>query len=239
MTTASRLRAWGRTRRWRGLRPRASGRWTRCSLHAEPYGSRQAWCAARVAASEARLAAVGLPTVLVNHYPLRRDLVDIPRIPRFIPWCGTRRTEDWHRRHRAVACVHGHLHVRGREVRRPVPFLEVSLGYPRQWDQRRGVAGLSASGPALSRVRLEHGSGIAQPTARPPGEASARAIRCVGSGRKRRRCQGRAPAPSSPSMATSPSPSGTTKRSRGRLSPSPCALMMASLPVQIATSASA
>jgi hypothetical protein len=51
--------------------------------------------------------------VLVGHYPLREDLIRTPHIPRFTPWCGTRRTADWHNnRYRAVVAVSGHLHVR-------------------------------------------------------------------------------------------------------------------------------
>ena len=70
-------------------------------LHADPYASRADWCRDRVSQSEARLNQLppGVPTVLVNHWPLRQDLVRIPRIPRFAPWCGTRRTEAWPRRH--------------------------------------------------------------------------------------------------------------------------------------------
>ena len=111
-------------------------------LDPSPYASRQDWCAARCRTSEARLreAAEHLPLVLVNHYPLRRDLVCIPRIPRFSPWCGTRQTEDWHRRFRARVVVSGHLHVRRTDWRDGTRFEEVSLGYPRQWDRERGMA---------------------------------------------------------------------------------------------------
>jgi hypothetical protein len=109
-----------------------------------PYGSMDEWCAARCAAAEARLAAEVPPaaaTVLVSHYPLREDLVRIPRIPRFSPWCGTRRTECWHRRFRAAVAVSGHLHVRRTDWRDGTRFEEVSLGYARQWDHARGIAG--------------------------------------------------------------------------------------------------
>ena len=50
------------------------------------------WCARRCAETEARLERelpAGARTVLVGHYPLREELVRIPRIPRFTPWCGT------------------------------------------------------------------------------------------------------------------------------------------------------
>ena len=60
-------------------------------------------------------------------------------VPRYAPWCGTRATDDWHVRYGALACVHGHLHVRASDVRDGVRFEEVSLGYPAHWDQSRGV----------------------------------------------------------------------------------------------------
>jgi len=104
-------------------------------LDPRPYPSRQAWCAARVEAAEARLGTErpDLARVLVNHWPLRTDLVRIPRVPRFLPWCGTTKTEDWHLRHNAEVVVSGHLHVRATDWRDGVRFEEVSLGYPRHW----------------------------------------------------------------------------------------------------------
>lgn len=112
-------------------------------LHPHPYPSRQAWCAARVEYSERRLlqaSELGLPLVLINHFPLRRDLLRLRRIPRFSIWCGTRKTEDWHRRFNASVVVYGHLHVKGTTRQDGVRFEEVSLGYPRDWDQKRGIA---------------------------------------------------------------------------------------------------
>ncbi|MBP7339828.1 metallophosphoesterase [Niveispirillum sp.] len=105
-------------------------------LSPAPHATRQDWCAARVAWTVARLTAELPPdmgSVLINHYPLRADLVTLRRIPRFSPWCGTTATTDWHVRFRAVACIHGHLHVPGTHWRDGVRFEEVSLGYPRQW----------------------------------------------------------------------------------------------------------
>jgi len=112
-------------------------------LHPDPHPSRQAWCAARVAQTEARLQALpeGTSTVLVNHWPLRRELAVLPAIPRFSIWCGTRRTEDWHVRFRAKAVVYGHLHIRRTRVIDGVRFEEVSLGNPGQWNAERGVEG--------------------------------------------------------------------------------------------------
>jgi 3',5'-cyclic AMP phosphodiesterase CpdA len=112
-------------------------------LDPSPYPSRQAWCWARVAETERRLRALppGTRTILVNHWPLRQDVCRLPRIPRFTPWCGTRRTEDWHRRFGAVLVVSGHLHVRATDWRDGVRFEEISLGYPRQWKPETGAAG--------------------------------------------------------------------------------------------------
>ena len=73
--------------------------------------------------------------ILANHFPLRRDHAVLPRIPRFSIWCGTTKTEDWHRRFNVEAVVYGHLHLRASRELDGVRFDEVSLGYPKQWDQ--------------------------------------------------------------------------------------------------------
>jgi predicted phosphodiesterase len=111
-------------------------------LDPAPFASRIDWCHARLRDAEARLDALGpgVSKILVNHYPLRRDLVHIPRIPRFAPWCGTVLTEDWHTRFNARVVVSGHLHVRRTDWIDGTRFEEVSLGYPRQWDPERGLA---------------------------------------------------------------------------------------------------
>lgn len=110
-------------------------------LDPDPYPDRPAWCAARCAETEARLSALpeGARTILINHWPLREDLIRIPRVPRFVPWCGTRVTHDWHQRFRATDVVTGHLHTRRTDVIDGTRFHEVSLGYPRQWEQIRGA----------------------------------------------------------------------------------------------------
>ncbi len=110
-------------------------------LDSTPWPSRSAWCAARCAATEARLSALpaDAETVLINQWPLRYDVSQPPRMPRFSIWRGTTRTEDWPRRFRARAGVSGHLHMRTTIVRYGVRHEEVSLGYPRDWHQDRGV----------------------------------------------------------------------------------------------------
>ncbi|MBG6160496.1 putative phosphodiesterase [Labrenzia sp. EL_195] len=110
-------------------------------LDPAPWDSREDWCASRCRETELRLQEVpdGMPTILINHYPLRRDLIHIPRIPRFTPWCGTVRTEDWHQRFNAKVVVSGHLHTRRTDWRDDTRFEEVSLGYPKQWDRRLGI----------------------------------------------------------------------------------------------------
>ncbi|QIJ65739.1 metallophosphoesterase [Streptomyces sp. JB150] len=107
-------------------------------LHPDPYPTRDDWCRARVAATEARLAALpgDLPVVLVNHWPLERHPTEVLWYPEFAMWCGTRLTADWHRRFPVAAVVYGHLHIPRTTVHEGVRFEEVSVGYPREWRKR-------------------------------------------------------------------------------------------------------
>jgi 3',5'-cyclic AMP phosphodiesterase CpdA len=109
-------------------------------LHPDPFPDRAAWCAARVGYSRDRLAQCDpdLPTVLVNHWPLTRLPTRVLRHPEFSLWCGTQETADWHVRYRATAVVYGHLHIPRVTWEDGVRFVEVSLGYPREW-RARGV----------------------------------------------------------------------------------------------------
>jgi 3',5'-cyclic AMP phosphodiesterase CpdA len=104
-------------------------------LHPDPYPSREAWCRARVAATERRLADCDpeLPLVLVNHFPLVREPTNVLWRPEFAQWCGSVLTRDWHRRFRTAAMVYGHLHIPRVTHHDGVRFEEVSLGYPREW----------------------------------------------------------------------------------------------------------
>jgi 3',5'-cyclic AMP phosphodiesterase CpdA len=109
-------------------------------LHHDPYPSREAWCHARVAATERRLAALrpGTRTVLVSHFPLTREPTRALKYPEFAQWCGTVRTADWHLRFGAEAVVYGHLHIPGTAWQDGVRFEEVSLGYPEEREENPG-----------------------------------------------------------------------------------------------------
>jgi 3',5'-cyclic AMP phosphodiesterase CpdA len=111
-------------------------------LHPDPYPSVDAWCHARVAETEPRLAELTLPVVLVNHYPTVRALTDPLRYPEFAQWCGTELTADWHVRFHAAAVVYGHLHIPRTTYHDGVRFDEVSIGYPREWRRRGHPYGL-------------------------------------------------------------------------------------------------
>lgn len=107
-------------------------------LYPDPYPSRDAWCHARVVATERRLAALpaGTRTVLVNHFPLIREPTRVLQYPEFAQWCGTDQTADWHRRFSAVTVVYGHLHIPGTTWYDGVRFEEVSFGYPEELEER-------------------------------------------------------------------------------------------------------
>jgi hypothetical protein len=107
-------------------------------LHPDPYPSREDWCRARIASTEARLDALdpALPKVLVSHFPLVRDPTRLLRHPEFAQWCGTEATADWHTRFAVIDAVYGHLHIPRQTVHDGVRFTEVSLGYPVEWRQR-------------------------------------------------------------------------------------------------------
>ena len=110
-------------------------------LHYEPFSSREAWCLARCEETERRLKLISNEhkTILINHWPLRFDLIKIPRLPRFGPWCGTVITNNWHKRFNAAVVVTGHLHTRRTDYIDGCRFEEVSLGYKGQWNNGRGL----------------------------------------------------------------------------------------------------
>jgi predicted phosphodiesterase len=117
-------------------------------LAPDPYPSREAWCHARVRTTEQRLRRRdrGVPTILVNHYPLIEAPTRALLRPEFAQWCGTDRTADWHRRFDALVVVYGHLHIPRTTWHDGVRFEEVSLGYPRERRWR------DDAGPVLRRL---------------------------------------------------------------------------------------
>ena len=140
-------------------------------LHPDPYATRDAWCTRLVSTFEAKLAraaASGLPLVIINHWPLRQDLVYIPLVPRFSLWCGTKETDDWHTKFNAKVVVTGHLHVRRTDWIEGVRFEEVSLGYPRQWKHLKDL------GHTVNTLLREILPGPPTP---PPGQEPPRKIR--------------------------------------------------------------
>ncbi len=111
-------------------------------LDSVPHKSRQDWCSLRVQLAEQRLEAAtanGERVIMVNHWPLREDLLTARKIERFSLWCGTKQTEDWHQRFNVEAVIYGHLHLPGTQFRDGVRFEEVSLGYPTEWDGALGI----------------------------------------------------------------------------------------------------
>ncbi len=110
-------------------------------LHPDPFNSIPEWCKRRCAYTEERLNKIPADAslIMVNHFPLRRDMAYLRRFPRFSVWCGSSKTEDWHTRYPVSVAVYGHMHMRGTQYRDGIRFEEVSFGYPRDWDQRRGL----------------------------------------------------------------------------------------------------
>lgn len=109
-------------------------------LEPHPFPSRQKWCEVRCEETARRIESEipkDAKTILVNHFPLREEHAVLPAIPRFKIWCGTKRTEEWHKMFRATVVVSGHLHFRTTRYRDETRFEEVSFGYPRQWMAKR------------------------------------------------------------------------------------------------------
>ncbi|HEX8646597.1 MAG TPA: metallophosphoesterase [Thermoleophilaceae bacterium] len=124
-------------------------------LDPRPHASIDDWCRERVRFTAERLAEAsdGMPSVLVNHWPLARKLTEPLWYPDFAQWCGTEATADWHTRYGATAVVCGHLHIPRTTMVDGVRFEEVSLGYPREWTKR-------SRRPAVRRI-LPAGGGAA------------------------------------------------------------------------------
>lgn len=119
-------------------------------LSSEPFATRDAWCRDRLRYTRKRLEDLDwmTPTVLVNHFPLVREPCDALFYPEFSLWCGTTETADWHTRYNAACSVYGHLHIPRTTWYDDVRFEEVSVGYPREWAQRKPYSWLRQILPA-------------------------------------------------------------------------------------------
>ncbi|NMB22089.1 MAG: metallophosphoesterase [Corynebacterium sp.] len=100
-----------------------------------PFVDIRAWCWDRLAYSIKRLSKITGPTILINHWPLVVEPTQRMRWQELALWCGTRHTRGWAERYNAQAVVYGHLHIPGVQVINGIRHIEVSLGYPREWEQ--------------------------------------------------------------------------------------------------------
>lgn len=100
-----------------------------------PFVDIRAWCWDRLAYSIKRLSRIDGPTILINHWPLVQEPTLRMRFGELGLWCGTRHTRTWAERYNAQAVIYGHLHMPGVMEIRGVPHIEVSLGYPREWQR--------------------------------------------------------------------------------------------------------
>ncbi|AKK06174.1 putative phosphohydrolase [Corynebacterium mustelae] len=98
-----------------------------------PFVDIRAWCWDRLAYSIKRLSRITGPTILINHWPLVVEPVNKLKYTEIGLWCGTRHTRTWAQRYNAQAVVFGHLHTPGETMVDGVRHIEVSLGYPREW----------------------------------------------------------------------------------------------------------
>ena len=100
-----------------------------------PFVDIRAWCWDRLAYSVKRLSRVTGPTILINHWPLVQEPTLRLRHPEIGLWSGTRHTRSWPTRYNARQVIYGHLHTPSELVVDGVPHVEVSLGYPREWQR--------------------------------------------------------------------------------------------------------
>lgn len=110
-------------------------------LQPEPYACVSDWCETRVRETSERLESVDplIPLILLNHFPLTPRVVRRLRHPQFAQWCGTERTEAWHRRFNVAAVITGHLHIPHIYQEEGTLFMEASYGYPRERQAARSV----------------------------------------------------------------------------------------------------
>lgn len=100
-----------------------------------PFVDIRAWCWDRLAYSIKRLSRINGPTVLINHWPLVQEPTQDLYWSELALWCGTRHTRNWAQRYNARAVVYGHLHMPADTEIAGIRHIEVSLGYPREWER--------------------------------------------------------------------------------------------------------
>lgn len=110
-------------------------------LFSYPYKSISEWCYNRCLYTEKRLNAIqkDVPIIIINHYPLLKELGKIYTFPRFSIWCGTTLTEKWLDQFNIEVVIYGHLHIRSSRIINDVRHEEVSFGYPQDWDHGKGM----------------------------------------------------------------------------------------------------
>ncbi|MDK8307098.1 metallophosphoesterase [Corynebacterium imitans] len=95
----------------------------------------RAWCWDRLAYTTKRLSRISGPTILINHWPLVQEPTLRMQWSEIALWCGTRHTRSWPQRYNAQAVIYGHLHMPGVMEIDGIEHIEVSLGYPREWER--------------------------------------------------------------------------------------------------------
>lgn len=110
-------------------------------LFSYPYKSISEWCNIRCQYTEKRLNEIqkDVPIIVINHYPLLKELGKIYTFPRFSIWCGTTQTEKWLDQFNIEVAIYGHLHIRSSKIINGVRHEEVSFGYPQDWAKSKGM----------------------------------------------------------------------------------------------------
>ena len=108
-------------------------------LFPHPYKSVSEWCYKRCSYTEKRLMSIpdDIQLIVINHYPLLKELGRIYTFPRFSIWCGTTLTEKWLDQFNIKVIIYGHLHIRSSKIINGVRHEEVSFGYSQDWDRSK------------------------------------------------------------------------------------------------------
>ena len=142
-------------------------------LSSEPYATRDAWCRDRVTHTRRRLDELDpdVPTVLVNHFPLRREPCEALFFPEFSLWCDDRDRRLAHPLQRRLFGVRTSAHpahhvVRRRALRGGVGGLSTGVAAAQ-------AVPLAAPGTARPRLRARLSQRVRRPLRHHPGDARA------------------------------------------------------------------